>query len=238
MAYVPVQSKLTGISFTGVYTTPVLTGSLLIVAGSCDVTTTISASQTGGLATVGAFTSLAQQNMKSNTERGAVLIALVSNGGTCTITMAASGASFFDVAIHEFSLAVGGPVPASPGDQVHSANWVATPASPGTTGTTAQANELIFSYCCDARTQAIAADTGGGYTQLLNGNPNFTTMTQYKTVSATGTFTTSPVVTGTPTDGASIIVTIKEAAAAAGLLYTQLERDIRGLNRGLNGGLA
>jgi hypothetical protein len=115
---------------------------------------------------------------------------------------------------------------------------LATPFTTNTTGTTVQANELALAlYATGTPSGTEVITWGNGFTQVdADGNSSFVTGgIAKKVLSATGTVQGS-ITSSVATDATGFVATFKEVAAAAGILLSQLERGIRGLERGMNYG--
>lgn len=140
-----------------------------------------------------------------------------------TITWTNFGSSVFGL-VAEWS----GLTTADPLDRfTATANQFASSITSSTTGTLAQADELV-TCAAYARTGDGTWTLGGGYTNVVQ---SAALADEHKTVAGTAGVNGSWTYSATRTLG--IALATYKIAAAGGILYPQLERRIRGLNRGL-----
>lgn len=141
--------------------------------------------------------------------------------GTFTVTLTATTSCWYSLGIAEFS-----GIATSPGDQTagrDNTNTDGTTPQSGTTGTTAQADELLLSVF-DYRTGSDSTThTPGTSWTNLSKTANDSSITagafDYRIVSATGTYSNQPTIGASLLSGATSpgIIATEKAAAAGGL---------------------
>lgn len=196
------------VSIALAFTSNVTAGSLLVVGGSnwgrtfgtssCSdsrgQTYTRDVTGSNGSPTIGVYST-------PNAAAGATTVTLTATGTTDDIS----------IAIHEYS----GMATSSPADQARTGTGTGTTHSSGATGTTTQANELVFAVGTHNGSN-VAVSAGSGYLlrQSQTSAVDMPIATEDKTVTATGTQTA----TFTWDNAAYVvgIVTYKEAGGGGG----------------------
>ena len=211
MAYALVQSRSLQVDNAGsaalAFNSNVTAGSLLVVAGS-----------SWGLGWGVSGCSDTQTNTYTRDEEQAASVAQLgiysapnAAGGACTVTLNPDGTTEdISIAIHEYS----GMATASAKDQNASATGTSGTHSCGTTGTTTQADELVFIASTHAGATGAVSASGFTVREQQTSNADMPLATADKRVTATGTQTGS--FTWVNANYAAAIVTYKEAAAAGG----------------------
>lgn len=153
-----------------------------------------------------------------------------TGGASHTATATAASSDWWWVAFIEIS----GAAAASQDQLVDFTNDTSSPFTSGTTGTTAQANELILAALySDNYSGADSWTWGNSFTELATGIEfgRYGNMAVgYRIVSSTGTYQSSVTTTGSPSNVTTLIVTFKEAGGG-GPTYTD-RGSMRGVMRG------
>lgn len=215
MAYAIVQSKsaqgVGPVTSVAVAFTSNVTSGNEVICGCADFESASGSIPSGGV-TDTRSTSYTQRNPSTTGQgRSAIHHGTLATGGACTVTLNVSNASGFPaLAIHEVS-----GLAATPYDQGATATGTGSPTA--TTGSTTQANELVFAVLTHVGGANQALAVGSGYTLAeVQTNTNFAPIiTEHKRVTATGAQTaTFAAIASSPTWFISV-ATFKEAAAGA-----------------------